>query len=194
MLTSSTPYLYLTFDDGPDPRYTPALLQLLANYGVKATFFVVGRFAEENPAIITAMADAGHAIGLHSLEHISAYLQPPGYPRKDFRRSIEILQGLGITPRLYRPPWGHIRPCTRALAARYGLSILLWDVMAEDWRGDTSAEEIAQKLLTRTCSGNIVCLHDGRGKKGAPGRTIAALQTVIPIWLDRGYQFRTCTV
>ena len=76
--------IYLTFDDGPSSPYTMELLRLLDLYQIKASFFVVGRFAGENPQIIRTMAEKGHLIGLHSLEHISAYLQPPGYPKKIF--------------------------------------------------------------------------------------------------------------
>lgn len=183
--------LYLTFDDGPSPEYTMELLDLLESYHIRASFFVVGRFAEENPQIIRHMADKGHLVGLHSLEHISAYLQPPGYRRRDFEDSIEILKGLGITPRFYRPPWGHTRGFTRKLAAKYGLKLIYWDVMAEDWKGGVTAEEIAGKLRKRTAPGHIICLHDGRGKKGAPGRTIEALRQVLPSWLQEGYQFFT---
>lgn len=68
---------------------------------------------------------------------------------------------------------------------------MLWDVMAEDWRGDTTASEIAHKLLTRTFDDAIICLHDGRGKNHAPARTIAALRRVLPQWLDAGYHFET---
>lgn len=183
--------IYLTFDDGPSAAYTMKLLDLLDMYHIRASFFVVGKFAEENPEIIQRMQETGHTIGLHSLEHISAYIQPPGYPKKDFSRSVKILKQLGINPRFYRPPWGHTRSCTRKLAKQYGLEIIYWDVMAEDWKGNTSAEEIAEKLLTRTRPGHIVCLHDGRGKKGAPERTINALKTVLPLWIKKGYQFHT---
>ena len=183
--------IYLTFDDGPSSPYTMELLRLLDLYQIKASFFVVGRFAGENPQIIRTMAEKGHLIGLHSLEHISAYLQPPGYPEKDFSLSVRILNRLGITPRFYRPPWGHMRKFTKKLAEQHDLTLVLWDVMAEDWRGNTTAGEISRKLLERTNPGDIVCLHDGRGKKGAPGRTVEALRSAIPAWLEEGYQFFT---
>ena len=78
-----------------------------------------------------------------------------------------------------------------AQAYRYGIRPMLWDVMAEDWRGDTTAAEIAYKLLTRTFDGAVICLHDGRGKNNAPARTIAALRQVLPQWLKAGYCFQT---
>lgn len=78
-----------------------------------------------------------------------------------------------------------------AQAYRCGIRPMLWDVMAEDWRGDTTAAEIAYKLLTRTFDGAVICLHDGRGKNNAPSRTIAALRQVLPQWLEAGYCFQT---
>ena len=184
--------LYLTFDDGPSPQYTAELLNLLDRFHIKVSFFVVARFAAENPHLIRRIADAGHLIGLHSLEHISAYLQLPGYRERDFEESIRILNRLGVNPKFYRPPWGHTRSFTRKLAKKHGLDLIYWDVMAEDWRGNTTAGEISQKLLDRVRPGHIICLHDGRGKKGAPGRTIKALQTVLPLWIEEGYKF--CTI
>lgn len=68
---------------------------------------------------------------------------------------------------------------------------ILWDVMAQDWRGDITAEEIADRLRRRTWPGAVICLHDGRGAEGAPGRTIQALKDQLPRWLEQGYQFRT---
>ena len=108
--------LFLSFDDGPDPRYTESLLDLLATRHIRASFFVVARFAEQNPQIILRMKQDGHLIGLHSAEHISAYLMTPSYAAWDFQRSIEVLQGLGVRPAFYRPPWGHTTWLTRQLA------------------------------------------------------------------------------
>ena len=109
----------------------------------------------------------------------------------DLNQSVTALQGLGINPRFYRPPWGHT---TRALvnsAKSRCLMPVYWNVMAQDWKGNISAEEIASRLLKRTSPGSIICLHDGRGKKCAPGRTIAALEKVLPLWIAGGYRFVT---
>lgn len=183
--------LYLTFDDGPDPRYTPQLLDLLEQYQIPASFFVVAQSAQANPALIARMKRSGHVVGLHSLSHKNGLIQPPISARRDFSRSVAILQQLGIPPRYFRPPWGHWNAMTAAQAYSRGIQPMMWDVMAEDWRGDTTAQEIAHKLRTRTFDGAVICLHDGRGKNNAPARTIAALRQVLPQWLAAGYCFQT---
>ena len=183
--------LYLTFDDGPDPRYTPQLLDLLEQYQIPASFFVVAQSAQANPALIARMKRSGHVVGLHSLSHKNGLIQPPISARRDFSRSVAILQQCGIPPRYFRPPWGHWNAMTAAQAYSRGIQPMMWDVMAEDWRGDTTAQEIAHKLLTRTFDGAVICLHDGRGKNNAPARTIAALRQVLPQWLAAGYCFQT---
>lgn len=99
--------LYLTFDDGPDPRYTPQLLDLLEQYQIPASFFVVAQSAQANPALIARMKRSGHVVGLHSLSHKNGLIQPPISACRDFSRSVAILQQLGIPPRYFRPPWGH---------------------------------------------------------------------------------------
>lgn len=183
--------LYLTFDDGPDPRYTPQLLDLLEQYQIPASFFVVAQSAQANPALIARMKRSGHVVGLHSLSHKNGLIQPPISACRDFSRSVAILQQCGIPPRYFRPPWGHWNAMTAAQAYSRGIQPMMWDVMAEDWRGDTTAQEIAHKLRTRTFDGAVICLHDGRGKNNAPARTIAALRQVLPQWLAAGYCFQT---
>ena len=98
--------LYLTFDDGPHPEYTPILLDLLASYHIPATFFVVTEFARKNPALIQRMQAEGHLIGFHSASHRSAYLMTPKQTRSDFSDGLEALAQLGISPQYFRPPWG----------------------------------------------------------------------------------------
>lgn len=183
--------LYLTFDDGPDPRYTPELLDLLAEHNVKASFFVVAQSAQQNPAIIARMKREGHVVGLHSLSHKNGMLQPPLSAWQDFEQAVNIMQRLGVPVRYYRPPWGHWNVVSLVQLHRYGMTPVLWDVMAQDWRGDFPAKTIERRLLRRTVGGDIICLHDGRGENDAPARTIAALRHALPYWLSNGYQFET---
>ena len=181
--------LYLTFDDGPSSEYTPRLLDLLKKYDIKASFFVVGRAAEQNPEMICRMKAEGHFIGLHSLEHRSAYLMLPRRTKEDFAESLRILRRLEIEPLGYRPPWGHQTPWSRKEAERQGLETMMWDVMAEDWKQNTTAEKIADKLWERVSPESIICLHDGRCGL-APERMIEALEILLPRWIERGYQFK----
>lgn len=181
--------LYLTFDDGPHPVYTARLLDLLGKYQIKAAFFVVAKTAGEHPDLIKRMAEEGHTIGLHSYEHRSAMVQTPGYTAMDFRKSIKTMERLSVRPSLYRPPWGHVNWFTLREIKRYGLKKVLWDVMAQDWEGDSDAQEMQYKLLKKAGPGSIICLHDGRGENHAPQRMIEALEKTIPIWLEEGYNF-----
>ncbi len=182
--------LYLTFDDGPHPVYTAKLLDMLMDYDIKATFFVVGKFAEEYPELIGRMKAEGHTIGLHSYEHKSAMLQTPSYTRSDFEKSINVLRKLGIEPVLYRPPWGHVNWVTLHMIRKYGLRKVLWDVMVQDWAKDSSEVLLQYKLLKRSREGSVICLHDGRGRCSAPARMLEALEKTIPVWLEEGYQFK----
>ena len=183
--------LYLTFDDGPSPDYTPALLDLLAEHHVPATFFVVTEFARKNPSIIYRMKEEGHVIGFHSAHHTSAYLMPPRQTQEDFSQGLDDLTKLGVPPRLFRPPWGVVNLSSLYQVKKHRLTPTLWDVMAQDWRGDITTAEIIRRLRVRTRPGSVICLHDGRGAPGAPGRTIEALSILLPEWLAQGFCFRT---
>ena len=185
------PEIMLTFDDGPDPAYTGRLLDLLDSYGIKAAFFTVGSFTSANPELIRRMKDGGHTVGLHSYSHRSAYLMSAAQTRRDLSMSAAAVMRLGINPRFYRPPWGHTTPALQQAASNLGIMPVFWSVMAQDWQADLDSDEIASRLLCRTVPGSIICLHDGRGKNCAPGRTIAALEKVLPIWLKEGYRFVT---
>ena len=189
--SGSQPEIMLTFDDGPDPAYTGRLLDLLDSYGIKAAFFTVGSFASANPELIRRMKDGGHTVGLHSYSHRSAYLMSAAQTRRDLSMSAAAVMRLGINPRFYRPPWGHTTPALQQAASNLGIMPVFWSVMAQDWQADLDSDEIASRLLCRTVPGSIICLHDGRGKNCAPGRTIAALEKVLPIWLKEGYRFVT---
>ena len=148
--TDKQPILCLTFDDGPDPVYTPQLLDLLDHWQIPAAFFVVGRQAAAHPDLLHRMEASGHTVGLHSNIHKSAYLMGPRQTAEDFLQSIEALHAAGIRPKYYRPPWGHSTPASRRLAGQHGLTPVYWDVMAQDWKAAITEEEILRRLLIRT--------------------------------------------
>lgn len=182
--------LYLTFDDGPSEEYTNKLLDLLIKYKVEATFFVVGEFAKNNPEIIRRMKKNNFDIGLHSLCHKNQIINMYRSSKKDFDESINILNDLWIKVEFYRPPWGCFSVFTLYFMKKYNLKGVLWSVMADDWKGNTTAKIIEEKLLKRVKNGSVICLHDGRGKNNAPIRTIEALEKFIPEMLDQGYVFK----
>ncbi|MEW9078283.1 polysaccharide deacetylase family protein [Terrisporobacter glycolicus] len=188
---SNDKVLYLTFDDGPDEKYTPCLLDLLKKHNIKATFFMVATFANDNPIIVNRMKEEGHCIGLHSYEHKNALYQSKSYTSYDFEESVKTMEKLGVNVKFYRPPWGHCNIFTNHEAKKYNLIKVLWDVMAQDWEKNTTDHVICDKLLRRSKDGSIICLHDGRGKDEAPSRTIKALEKAIPLWQKEGYKFLT---
>lgn len=182
-------FLSLTFDDGPDKKYTVELLDLLKKYNIKATFFVVAKFAKENCEIIKRMEEEGHTIGLHSLEHKNALLNGPLYTSNDFKESLNIMRKLNINIKFFRPPWGHLNLLTIINLKKYNLKLVLWDVIIGDWKANITSDEISNRLIMKSKNKSIICLHDGRGENEAPRRTIEALEKTIPIWIEEGYEF-----
>lgn len=185
----------LTFDDGPDKRYTEKLLDVLKENNIKAMFFVVAKNAEKEPEIIKRMLRENHIVGLHSLEHKNAWLYSYNYVKKDFIESINTMKNLGVDVNYYRPPWGHTNIFSNQFVKKYNLKMTLWDVMAEDWSKDSTVEIIVNKLIDRTKENSIICLHDAGensgGAVGAPERTIEALKIAIPKLKASGFKFVT---
>lgn len=179
----------LTFDDGIDSVYTNRLLDLLSRYNIKATFFVVANSVIENSDILKRMVSEGHTIGLHSLDHKSALLKGYIYTKRDFETSLKIMKENDLNIKYYRPPWGHVNLFTLRYVYKYNLRLILWNVMVGDWKKFFTAEDIERRLLKEIDRGDIICLHDGRGRDEAPKRTIEALERVIPMLIDRGYKF-----
>ncbi|HKM28138.1 MAG TPA: polysaccharide deacetylase family protein [Anaerovoracaceae bacterium] len=183
-------FICLTFDDGPS-QHTVRLLDILKENDVKATFFLVATFARENREIIDRMKAEGHTLALHTFEHKCPLFENEEYTKHAFDKSMDILTDLGISPRFFRPAWGTFNRVNIAKAREYGLKPILWNVMAEDWQGNTTDDIIFKKLIKRTKPYDVVCLHDGRGENNAPGRTIKALERAIPMWKRRGFRFVT---
>ena len=181
--------LCLTFDDGMDPRYTPRLLDLLAEHDIHAAFFILASTAEQYPDLLERIREEGHTVGLHSLDHKNQILQLPHSLCRDFNRSMEILSE--PRPTFYRPPWGHVTPLGLWLCRRYRLTMVLWTVIIGDWSANATVEGLCQKLRTQVKGSAVICLHDGRGKNEAPLRTIATLKEMIPQWKKEGYTFET---
>jgi peptidoglycan-N-acetylglucosamine deacetylase len=159
--------LALTFDDGPNPAWTPRLLDILAGHDVKATFFMVGSFAEAEPALVRRVAAEGHAIGNHSWSHPNLALTAGAKIYEELKRTNGTLeQIIGHQVRLFRPPFGARRPKVLQLARAMGLTPVLWNAMTNDWE-EPSADRIAEKLsrtidrLTQRERAVNIVLHDG---------------------------------
>lgn len=188
--------IVLTFDDGPDSRYTPVLLDLLRYENIPAAFFVVGNHAKAHPDLIRRMIDEGHTIGGHTMTHKNLLLSSPSYIHDDFAACAALHKNLTGEPLHYfRPPWGINTPLTGKYVRKYGLTQVLWDVMAQDWEAQASATSIVEKIKTRVFDGAVLCLHDAGedtgGAKGAPMKMIESLIYIIPWLKSQGYHFIT---
>jgi peptidoglycan-N-acetylglucosamine deacetylase len=181
----------LTFDDGPDPVWTPRLLDLLDRLAVTATFFPIATRAERAPTIIARMRHRGHTIGLHCDEHVRHSERPRDWVERDTDRALSRLGLLGVQPRLWRTPWGDTAPFTQSVADERALRLVGWSVDTHDWRGD-SAEEMLAATRDALCRGAVVLAHDGIG----PGAlradcrdTIAYVAAVVEHVRRRGWAF-----
>jgi peptidoglycan/xylan/chitin deacetylase (PgdA/CDA1 family) len=168
--------LALTFDDGPNPAWTPKLLDLLASHDVRATFFLLGGFAQAEPGLVRRIAAGGHLIGNHSWSHPHLSSTPAARIREELTRTSETLEQItGAPVRYFRPPFGARRPAVFRIARELGLMPVLWNAMTSDW-SEPSADRIVHALSgkidrnsRRGLATNIV-LHDGNHREGDGNR------------------------
>jgi peptidoglycan-N-acetylglucosamine deacetylase len=151
------PAIALTFDDGPDPEETPAVLEVLERHGARGTFFMVGKRARRHPELVAQAASAGHAVANHSWDHPSFRRIQGRYRRAQIRWCGEALGPHGV--RLFRPPFGEQSLGSRLDALRCGYRVVCWDVVAEDWRDDPP-DLLVQRVMRRLRRGSIVAFHD----------------------------------
>ncbi len=172
----------LTFDDGPHPRGTPAVLDQLDRAGVRATFFVVGEQVRKAPSLVAEMAAAGHTVELHGDRHRNALRLSPATAAEDLRRGAEaIAAATDRWPRYHRPPYGIYSAGSLAAARRLGFAPLLWSRWGRDWRRDATPDGIARLVSTDPRGGDVLLLHDSDAYS-APGSwrsTAAALPHVL---------------
>jgi peptidoglycan/xylan/chitin deacetylase (PgdA/CDA1 family)/glycosyltransferase involved in cell wall biosynthesis len=175
----------LTFDDGPSPTTTPAILDTLASYGVRATFFMLGQEAERHPDLVARAAAAGHSIGNHTWSH--RYLTyDQDLLEAEVNRASELLGRLsGRAIRYIRPPGGRQNTMILAWLVRQGLRIVLWSIDPRDW-SKPKPTAITSHVLERLEPGAVIVLHESDGD-GA--HTLAALPAIIDGILSRGYSF-----
>jgi peptidoglycan-N-acetylglucosamine deacetylase len=159
--------LALTFDDGPNPAWTPQLLEVLAKHRVKATFFLVGKYAEAEPYLTRHIAESGHVIGNHSWSHPNLALTSPNRVREELLRTKHLLEEItGAAVQFFRPPYGARRPDVLLAARELGMAPVLWNAMTADWK-ERSAAQIAGRLISKVDAlgrrgrSATVVLHDG---------------------------------
>ena len=156
------PALALTFDDGPDPIWTPKLLDLLRELGARATFFPIAPRAAEHGEIIQRMQAEGHAIGLHCDQHVRHSERDHAWLKDDTDSALMRLAGVGVRPTFWRTPWGDTAPWSNHVARDRDLRLIGWTVDTMDWRGD-SATDMFEATREELTDGAIVLAHDGLG-------------------------------
>lgn len=189
---SSDKIVALTFDDGPNEPYTSRVLEILRNYDVTATFFLIGKNVEYYPDTARRILADGHAIGNHSYTHSRlALMEGPKYTELDLAQKT-IEQVTGVKPHIFRPPYGEKTPWQLDYIKSKGLVTITWDVSAND-PNISDPYTIADRIISKTRSGSIILLHDGRGIRHGFDRspTVKALPMVIDALLEEGYSFVT---
>ena len=158
-LPPGTRQLALTYDDGPNDPSTLQLIEVLARHDVKATFFVLGKFVEQKPDIVRALVAAGHVIGNHSWDHPRLIFASDAELRSQVERTqTAVFDARGVTPTLFRPPYGGRRPGTLQAVRKLGLEPVMWNVTCYDWKA-TSADKVFAHAQRQIRGGDIILMH-----------------------------------
>ncbi|MFJ4621896.1 polysaccharide deacetylase family protein [Streptomyces sp. NPDC088812] len=176
--------MVLTFDDGPDPRYTPGILDTLAEYDVRAMFFVCGEMAAARPRLLERMADEGHVVGNHTWSHPLLTRLTRRQIRREMSRTCEVVEDLcGERPRWFRAPYGAWNRSAFQLGAELGMEPLAWTVDSLDWT-TPGTRTIVDRVEDGAGPGVVVLSHDAGGDRT---QSVRALRTYLPQLLDSGY-------
>ena len=170
----------LTFDDGPDPIWTPQILRALADAGARATFFVISTRAARHPELLAAAVDQGHEVGLHCQRHVRHTRSARAEIEADTNAALSTLTGLGVHPLRWRLPWGAHAPWSGDIARSYGLAIVDWTADTHDWRGD-DAPAMLGDVAPRLGGGAVVLLHDGLGPGATRSGCAETVRLIAPL-------------
>ena len=183
-----TKKIALTFDDGPHPRYTDRILNILDRYNIKATFFVIGVNIQNYPAPLKKICAAGHEIGNHSFSHDNKNDLNSQNAITEMQKCQELIKKeVGVTPKVFRPPRGVCNSDVIDAAKSLGYSVALWSIDTLDWKG-TPSQLIANSVEKQVRGGDIILMHDYTSLKNT---TCDALEIMIPRLLADGYEFVT---
>jgi len=187
----------LTFDDGPKPEYCQPILDILDKYGAKATFFVVGKEAEDNPDLIMRMEDSNHEIGNHTYSHVSVKDLPVGEALRDIQKCSEVIYNItGKQPKYFRPPGGGYNKGISEGLKKMGLKTVYWSLNAVDYIEMTPgyevpedyqamAKELSKRIVDKVSPGAIILFHNGSEQ------TVKALPFILSELKNKGYGFVT---
>lgn len=180
----------LTFDDGPHPVYTKRILDILAQYNVSATFFLIGENAARRSELIWRIINEGHEIGNHTWSHrLTWKLGRDALIYELSKTERVICEVCDFRPKLFRPPDGINNFAVREAAKEMDYNIILWTIDTRDWERKTKVDDIVANITSNVCSGSIILCHDFVSRTDSV--TPDAIAAVIPLLLDRGYRFVT---
>lgn len=156
-VNTTTPLVSLTFDDGPDPAYTPALLDILSEFDARATFFMVGESAEKYPDLVKRVSEAGHTVANHTWNHPSLRQSKSREVDEQLRKCSNAISP--YEDKILRPPWGELSLSSRYRAYRNGYQVVTWNAHAQDWI-EPDADKMTERLMAEIKPGSIILLHD----------------------------------
>jgi peptidoglycan/xylan/chitin deacetylase (PgdA/CDA1 family) len=174
--------IFLTFDDGPNQNVTPAVLEILSKHEAKATFFCIGRNVERYPDVFKKIRDEGHAAGNHTYSHLKGWITS----NAEYYNDIE-LAGKWIPSGLFRPPYGKIKRTQLKYLRRF-YSIIMWDVMSNDYDASMTPERCVENVIKYARPGSIIVFHDSEKSEK---RTLVALPRILEILKSRDYSFKS---
>ena len=178
----------LTFDDGPQDPYTDQILDILARYSIKATFFLTGEKAEQNPDIVRRIVSDGHEIGNHSYSHKTMRCRSVKWLRNEIEKTDELFMQAGASqPIHFRPPFGRTSFQLTSLLKKMKKKMILWDIGPKDFKY-AHPYEIVGKVLKKLKPGSIIVLHDGGGDRNV---TVEAVNILVKDIREMGYKFVT---
>ncbi len=188
----------LTYDDGPNPRHTEALMSVLDRHGAHATFLLIGRWAEREPGLVRSLSEAGHALGNHTWSHPTMPLRSTAAIHEELRRCREAVDAAGASfskvdgAELMRPPYGRRRPGTLRAVRDAGYNPLLWSITCYDWRSTATVDKLVARG-SRARSGDVILLHDGSHTAPDVDRSasVTATDEILRRLTDQGYRFVT---
>ncbi|MGK7391704.1 MAG: polysaccharide deacetylase family protein [Candidatus Cyclobacteriaceae bacterium M2_1C_046] len=180
--------LYLTFDDGPIPEATTEILNILAEKGVKATFFCVGDNVRKHSDLFLRIIKEGHVVGNHTYNHLNGWKTELQDYIENVTSCKETMEKLNIKSNLFRPPYGKIKRKQIAALKKANYEIVMWDVLSGDFDKDLTAEGCLRKTMKSTSDGSVIVFHDNI-------KTIEIVREVLPSYIDhfksKGFSFAT---
>ena len=183
-------HIALTFDDGPDPRYTPEVLATLDTLGMRATFFLLGTMVADNPRLAREIVAAGHEVALHGYDHRLLLRRGPNATFHDLAHGRELIEDVtGVRPTWWRPPYGVLTGPALSAARRLRLTPVLWTAWARDWTATTTPATVVRTVERGLRPGATVLLHDSdcTSALGSSRATVDALPELVQNLRERGF-------